>query len=132
MCMHSAGEDGKVTNWHKVHYGARAQGHPHTTSRPMPPSVLDADPFQIRIRLCRSDLDAAHRLVERSRQHLDLTRHADHFASGEPEDGASQHFQFKSDETWLRIRNGRIRHIVAMPVFETCVRAVPGYKINPA
>jgi NADPH2 dehydrogenase len=26
MCMHSAGEDGKVTNWHKVHYGARAQG----------------------------------------------------------------------------------------------------------
>lgn len=26
MCMHSAGEDGKVTDWHRVHYGARAQG----------------------------------------------------------------------------------------------------------
>lgn len=26
MCMHSAGEDGCVTDWHRVHYGARAQG----------------------------------------------------------------------------------------------------------
>lgn len=26
MCMHSAGEDGLVTAWHKVHYGSRAQG----------------------------------------------------------------------------------------------------------
>lgn len=26
MCMHSAGEDGFVTDWHRVHYGARAQG----------------------------------------------------------------------------------------------------------
>ena len=25
-CMHSAGEDGFVTDWHRVHYGARAQG----------------------------------------------------------------------------------------------------------
>lgn len=26
MCMHSAGEDGFVTDWHRVHYGARALG----------------------------------------------------------------------------------------------------------
>lgn len=26
MCMHSAGEDGFVTHWHHVHYGARALG----------------------------------------------------------------------------------------------------------
>ncbi len=26
MCMHSAGEDGLVTDWHRVHYGARALG----------------------------------------------------------------------------------------------------------
>ncbi|RAI64771.1 NADPH dehydrogenase NamA [Pseudomonas fluorescens] len=26
MCMHSADEDGFVTDWHRVHYGARAQG----------------------------------------------------------------------------------------------------------
>lgn len=26
MCMHSAKEDGFVTDWHHVHYGARAQG----------------------------------------------------------------------------------------------------------
>lgn len=26
MCMHMAGEDGFVTDWHRVHYGARAQG----------------------------------------------------------------------------------------------------------
>ena len=26
MCMYSAGEDGKVTNWHYVHYGTRAVG----------------------------------------------------------------------------------------------------------
>lgn len=26
MCMHSAGEDGKVTDFHIVHYGARALG----------------------------------------------------------------------------------------------------------
>ncbi|WP_110689411.1 NADPH dehydrogenase NamA [Salinicola endophyticus] len=26
MCMHSAEEDGFVTDWHRVHYGARAQG----------------------------------------------------------------------------------------------------------
>ena len=26
MCMHSAGEDGFINDWHKVHYGARAQG----------------------------------------------------------------------------------------------------------
>lgn len=26
MCMHSAKEDGFVTDWHRVHYGARAQG----------------------------------------------------------------------------------------------------------
>jgi NADPH2 dehydrogenase len=26
MCMHSAAEDGFVTDWHRVHYGARAQG----------------------------------------------------------------------------------------------------------
>ena len=26
MCMHSAAEDGLVTDWHRVHYGARAQG----------------------------------------------------------------------------------------------------------
>ncbi|HBN9689325.1 MULTISPECIES: NADPH dehydrogenase NamA [Pseudomonas] len=26
MCMHSAAEDGFVTDWHHVHYGARAQG----------------------------------------------------------------------------------------------------------
>ncbi|MFC5479606.1 NADPH dehydrogenase NamA [Massilia suwonensis] len=26
MCMHMAAEDGFVTDWHRVHYGARAQG----------------------------------------------------------------------------------------------------------
>ena len=26
MCMHMAAEDGLVTDWHRVHYGARAQG----------------------------------------------------------------------------------------------------------
>lgn len=26
MCMHSAEEDGFINDWHKVHYGARAQG----------------------------------------------------------------------------------------------------------
>ncbi len=26
MCMHSAADDGFVTDWHRVHYGARAQG----------------------------------------------------------------------------------------------------------
>src|SRR5699024_8927922 len=26
MCMHSAAEDGFVTDWHRVHYGARALG----------------------------------------------------------------------------------------------------------
>jgi NADPH2 dehydrogenase len=26
MCMYMAAEDGFVTDWHRVHYGARAQG----------------------------------------------------------------------------------------------------------
>ncbi|RMF26921.1 MAG: oxidoreductase, partial [Chloroflexi bacterium] len=49
MCQYSAGEDGRATDWHRVHYGARAIGGVGLI-------LLEATAVEARGRISRADL----------------------------------------------------------------------------